>query len=138
MVESAASAAFPLPAARPVADLRGGSWELDGDLEALEAEIEDGRLRSETYPDPLARVWSALLRSALRRLPALAAARLRGGRLGRGDPRRRRQPRSLHAGDSLGPLLFVGCGPGGASEREQWTLRDVAPAVLEHFGLGER
>ncbi len=42
---------------------------------------------------------------------------------------------SLHAGDSLGPLLFVGCGPGDASEREQWTLRDVAPAVLEHFGL---
>ena len=42
---------------------------------------------------------------------------------------------SLHAGDSLGPLLFVGCGPGDAGEREQWTLRDVAPVVLEHFGL---
>lgn len=42
---------------------------------------------------------------------------------------------SLHAGDSLGPLLFVGCGPGSPAEREQWTLRDVAPAVLQHFGL---
>ena len=45
---------------------------------------------------------------------------------------------SLHAGDSLGPLLFVGCGPESADEREQWTLRDVAPVVLEHFGLRAR
>src|SRR3954469_12647341 len=43
-----------------VADLRGGNWEVEGDLEALEASVEGGRLRSETYPDPLARVWSAL------------------------------------------------------------------------------
>ena len=43
-----------------VGDLRGGAWEVEGDLEALEASVEDGRLRSETYPDPLARVWSAL------------------------------------------------------------------------------
>ena len=42
---------------------------------------------------------------------------------------------ALHADDSLGPLLFVGCGPESADEREQWTLRDVAPAVLAHFGL---
>ena len=42
---------------------------------------------------------------------------------------------ALHAGDSLGPLLFVGCGPDVGGEREQWTLRDVAPVVLEHFGL---
>ena len=42
---------------------------------------------------------------------------------------------SLHAGDSLGPLLFVGCGPDRAGERERWSLRDVAPVVLDHFGL---
>ena len=35
-----------------VADLRGGSWEVEGDPDALEATVEDGRLRSETYPDP--------------------------------------------------------------------------------------
>ena len=39
------------------------------------------------------------------------------------------------AGDSLGPLLFVGCGPAAAGERRQWALRDVAPVVLEHFGI---
>ena len=44
---------------------------------------------------------------------------------------------SLLAGDSLGPLLFVGCGPASADEREQWSLRDVAPIVRSHFGLGE-
>ena len=42
---------------------------------------------------------------------------------------------ALHAGDSLGPLLFVGCGPESADERPQWALRDVAPVVLSHFGL---
>jgi hypothetical protein len=42
---------------------------------------------------------------------------------------------SLHRDDSLGPLLFCGCGPDDPAEREQWTLRDVAPAVLAHFGL---
>ena len=38
---------------------------------------------------------------------------------------------SLRAGDSLGPLLFVGCGPDSAGER-QWRC---ATWVLEHFGL---
>ena len=46
-----------------------------------------------TYPDPLARVWSALTAPHCRRLHRLARARLRGGRLGRSHPRRRRQPR---------------------------------------------
>jgi predicted AlkP superfamily pyrophosphatase or phosphodiesterase len=43
-----------------VSDLRGGGWEIKGDLAALEVSVADGRLSSETYPDPLARVWSAL------------------------------------------------------------------------------
>jgi hypothetical protein len=42
---------------------------------------------------------------------------------------------ALHRDDSLAPLLFCGCGPGDAGERDQWALRDVAPAVLDHFGL---
>jgi hypothetical protein len=39
----------------------------------------------------------------------------------------------LNREDSLGPLLFVGCGPEDAEDREQWALRDVASVVLEHF-----
>jgi len=118
-----------------VADLRGGHWTLDGDPAVLEITIEDGRLRSEEFPDPLARVWSALtaphagdfvvsLALGYEAVDWGGVTHAGGGSHG-----------SLHRGDSLGPLLFVGCGPETAAEREQWALRDVAPIVLEHFKL---
>jgi hypothetical protein len=118
-----------------VADLRDGRWEIDGELSALEAAVVDGRLSSESYPDPLARVWSALtaphsgdflvsLETGFEAVDWGGVTHQGGGSHG-----------ALHAGDSLGPLLFVGCGPESADERDQWTLRDVAPAVLAHFGL---
>ncbi len=118
-----------------VGDLRGGRWDLDGDLGAIEAEVEDGRLRSETYPDPLGRVWSALNSPhagdfILSLTPGYEAVDWGGVSHAGGGSHG-----SLHAGDSLGPLLFVGCGPADASARDQWALRDVAPAVLDHFGL---
>jgi Type I phosphodiesterase / nucleotide pyrophosphatase len=119
-----------------VGDLRAGSWRVEGDLGALEARVENGRLASETYPDPLARVWSALaaphagdfvvsLAPGFETVDWGGVSHAGGGSHG-----------ALHAGDSLGPLLFVGCGPESADEREQWTLRDVAPIVREHFGAG--
>lgn len=118
-----------------VADLRGARWDLDGDLAAIEARVEDGRLSSDAYPDPLARIWSALtaphagdfvlsLALGYEAVDWGGVTHAGGGSHG-----------SLHAGDSLGPLLFVGCGPESATGREQWALRDVAPAVLDHFGL---
>jgi hypothetical protein len=121
-----------------VADLRGGRWELEGETAALAASVVDGRLSSETYPDPLARVWSALsaphagdfivsLAPGFEAVDWGGVTHAGGGSHG-----------ALHAGDSLGPLLFVGCGPESADEKEQWTLRDVAPVVLEHFGLKAR
>jgi len=119
-----------------LADLRGGSWEIEGEVEALAATVESGRLRSEDYPDPLARVWSALsaphagdfvvsLALGFEAVDWGGVTHAGGGSHG-----------ALHAGDSLGPLLFVGCGPASAAERDQWTLRDVAPVIYEHFGLG--
>ena len=116
-------------------DLRGGRWQVDGDLDVLEARIEDGRLRSDIYPDPLSRVFSALagphagdfilsLEPGFEAVDWGGISHAGGGSHG-----------ALDAGDSLGPLLFVGCGPADASERDQWTLSDVAPAVREHFGL---
>lgn len=118
-----------------LADLRDGRWNVDGDLEALEASVEDGRLHSDAYPDPLARVWAALgsphagdfvlsLAPGFEVVDWGGVTHAGGGSHG-----------SLHAGDSLGPLLFVGCGPKDAAERQQWALRDVVPAVLEHFGV---
>lgn len=119
-----------------VSDLRGGSWEVEGDLAALEASVDDGRLSSETYPDPLARVWSALAAPhsgdfVVSLAPGFEAVDWGGVSHAGGGSHG-----ALHAGDSLGPLLFVGCGPGSAQEKEQWTLRDVAPVVREHFGVG--
>jgi len=118
-----------------VADLRDGRWEIEGDLAALEATVEEGRLRSDTYPDPLARVWSALaaphagdfivsLALGFEAVDWGGVTHAGGGSHG-----------ALHAADSLGPLLFVGCGPESADEREQWALRDVAPVIREHFGV---
>jgi type I phosphodiesterase/nucleotide pyrophosphatase len=118
-----------------VADLRGGRWELEGETAVLAATVEGDRLRSDEYPDPLARVWSALSAPhagdfVVSLAPGFEAVDWGGVTHAGGGSHG-----SLHAGDSLGPLLFVGCGPASAAEREQWTLRDVAPIVLEHFGV---
>jgi hypothetical protein len=121
-----------------VEDLRGGRWDLDGDPAVLAATIEEGRLRSDEYPDPLARVWSALraphagdfvvsLALGYEAVDWGGVTHAGGGSHG-----------ALQRGDSLGPLLFVGCGPAAADEREQWALRDIAPIVREHFGLSAR
>jgi hypothetical protein len=119
----------------PVADMRGGTWELDGEHGALAAEVGAGTLRSEQYPDPLARVYAALtaphagdmivsLTLGYEALDWGGTSHAGGGSHG-----------SLHRDDSIGPLLFCGCGPDDPADREQWTLRDVAPAVLAHFDL---
>ena len=39
---------------------------------------------------------------------------------------------SLHRDDSEGVLLLCGV---DAPDREQWSLTDVTPLVLEHFGV---
>ena len=119
-----------------VEDLRGARWDLSGEIAAIDGVIEDGVIRSDQYPDPLSRVWSALcaphagdiLVSATLGYECVdwgGSAHVGGGSHG-----------SLHRGDSLGPLLFVGCGPQSAAERRQWNLRDVAGVVLDHFAVG--
>ncbi len=118
-----------------VVDLRDAGWDLDGDPGVLAATLEDGRIHSDEYPDPLARVFAAVtaphagdfivsLTPGYEAVDWGGVSHAGGGSHG-----------SLHAGDSLGPLLFVGCGPDDPAERRQWTLRDVVPAVLEHFGI---
>lgn len=116
-------------------DLRGASWDVSGDFAALALSERDGCLDSDQYPDPFSRVFSALrsphagdfivsLALGYEAVDWGGVSHVGGGSHG-----------SLHAGDSLGPLLFVGCGPEHAGERARWALRDVAPIVLDHFGL---
>jgi hypothetical protein len=119
-------------------DRRGRGWAVDGDLEALAAEVRDGRLASDAYPDPFSRLWSALtaphagdvLISASEGFELVdwgGVTHCPGGSHG-----------SLAAGDSLGPLLFCGLEPGLENGHSQWTLRDIAPVVRSHFGIGAR
>jgi hypothetical protein len=85
---------------------------------------------SNTYPDAFGRLWSALecphsgdvLLSASPGFEFVdwgGADHLGGGSHG-----------SLHRGDSEGVLLLCGL---EVPDREQWSVGDVAPLVLEHF-----
>jgi hypothetical protein len=114
------------PGAGASVDRRGAGWEIDGEPDVLDAE---------SYPNGLARLWSALTAPHAAEILISADAGYEftdwggmthcpGGSHG-----------SLHAGDSLGPLLLCGLEPGIESLREQWAIRDVAGLVLGHFGI---
>ncbi len=115
-------------------DRRGNGWHVQGEPEALAGDITRGRFESHDYPDALARLWSALTSPHAGDILISAAegyecvdwggiSHAGGGSHG-----------SLGRGDSLGPVIFVGCGPGAPGKRPQWALRDLAPVILEHFG----
>ena len=135
VVRSASGGELRFALGGDLVDLRGAHWNIDGAHEALDLKVSDGRVWSDTYPDALGRLWSALhcpragdvLVSAA---PACefvdwgGAHHVGGGSHG-----------ALHRGDSLGVLVMCGTGPGSASERVQWTIRDAVPAVTAHFGI---
>jgi Type I phosphodiesterase / nucleotide pyrophosphatase len=118
-------------------DLRGDRWSLDGDRGVLELERRDGLVTSDEYPDGLARLWSALsaphagdvivsLTTGYECVDWGGTSHVGGGSHG-----------ALAAGDSLGPLVLCGLDPGTDQLREQWTLRDVAGLIADHFELGD-
>jgi hypothetical protein len=114
-------------------DRRGNSWQLRGELEAIGAEVCEGVIDSAEYPDPLARTWSALLNPQAGDVIVSAAAGFECRDWGGASHVGGGSHGSLAAGDSLGPLLFVGCGPESAAERDQWSLRDVVPVIRDFF-----
>ncbi len=115
-------------------DLRGGSWNVEGDLAALDAEIEDGRFWSSAYPNALERIWSALQCPTAGDVLLSAAPGHEFVDWGGADHVGGGSHGSLHATDSLGALLWCGTGPDSSAAREQWSLRDVAVMVRDHFG----
>ena len=115
-------------------DARGVRWQLDGELSVLDAAVDRdrGTLSTPSYPDALARLWSALIcptsgdvllsaASGYEFLDWGGAAHVGGGSHG-----------SLQAGDSLAPLVLCGLDPPRDPPR-QWAIRDVASLIAAHF-----
>jgi hypothetical protein len=116
-------------------DAGGAGWSVDGELGALGLQVEDGRVRSPDYPDALARLWSALLCPDSGDLLVSAASGYEFVDWGGADHVGGGSHGSLDAGDSLGAMVLCGTGPGSAEAKEQWTLRDAAQVVLDHFSI---
>jgi hypothetical protein len=119
-------------------DRRGESWDVDGSLETLEYENADGVLDSRTYPDGLRRIWSALACAGSGDVLLSAARGHEFTDWGGADHVGGGSHGSLRRGDSLAPLAFVNCGPDLGEQNGwpgQWSITDVAPVVLDHFGV---
>jgi hypothetical protein len=113
-----------------VTDLRGSSWALDGDLDVLGLETSAGRVEGAEYPDALGRLWSALECPHSGDVLASATPGHEFVDWGGSDHVGGGSHGSLHRDDSEGVLLLCGV---DAPEREQWSLSDVTPLVLDHF-----
>ncbi|MBV9818491.1 MAG: alkaline phosphatase family protein [Solirubrobacterales bacterium] len=118
-----------------LADARGETWSVEGDLGVLRAEIQDGRILCTEYPDALGRAWSALHCPNAGEVLLSAAPGYEFVDWGGVDHVGGGSHGSLHRSDSLGALLWCGTGPDSRAAHDQWTLRDIAPLVREHFGL---
>jgi hypothetical protein len=107
---------------------------VDGALAVLDATVHgsENLLASPSYPDALARLWSALRSPTsgevlLSAAPGCefvdwgGAAHAGGGSHG-----------SLHSSDSLVPLVLCGVDL-PADQPGQWAIRDVAALVRRHF-----
>jgi len=116
-------------------DRRGHAWSVDGDPAVLGLEIEDDRVGSRRYPDALGRVWAALRCRPAGEILASAKPGYEFLDWGRAHHIGGGSHGSLHAVDSSGSLIWCGTGPDSAEAREQWTLRDIVPMVLGHFGV---
>ena len=117
-------------------DRRGRGWDVDGEAAVLGLQRRDGRLVSEAYPDAVERVWSALRAPNAGDLLISLAEGYECVDWGGASHAGGASHGALLAGDSLGPLVLCGFDPGVEDTREQWSLRDVAALVADHFALG--
>jgi Type I phosphodiesterase / nucleotide pyrophosphatase len=113
-------------------DERGGRWSADGPLAVLDARVEDGVVRSDAYPDALARAWAALTCPTSGDVLLSAAPGHEFADWGGVDHVGGGSHGSLHRSDSLGALAF--CGIEAPRDDGAWSIADVAPMVRAHFG----
>jgi hypothetical protein len=113
-------------------DRRGGGWALSGDESVLALDTGGLDLDGPTYPDGLDRLWSALECPHSGDVLASADPGYEFVDWGGADHVGGGSHGSLHRDDSEGVLLMCGLEP---PERDQWSLADVTPLVLEHFGV---
>jgi hypothetical protein len=118
-----------------VEDDRGEGWDVEGDLAAVRAEVQDGRFLCSEYPDALARIWSALNCPNAGDILLSASPGYEFVDWGGADHVGGGSHGSLHRTDSLGALLWCGTGPAAAAAHGRWSLRDVAPLVRQHFAV---
>ena len=116
-------------------DARGHRWQLDGDLAALDLSIEDDVVDGGVYPDALRRLWSALTCERTGDLLLSAEPGYEFTDWGGSDHVGGGSHGSLHECDSLGVLLTCGVGSDRRPDPARWSIEDVTPMILDHFGV---
>jgi len=115
-------------------DERGRRWSMEGDLRVLAGRVEDGVLRSDDYPDALARAWAALACPTAGHVLLSAAPGYEFADWGGVDHVGGGSHGSLHRSDSLGALAFCGVEPPRERVDGAWSIADIAPMIRAHFG----
>jgi Type I phosphodiesterase / nucleotide pyrophosphatase len=116
-------------------DARGNTWTVTGDLSALNASTSDGLFDAPDYPDALRRVWAALQCPTSGDVLLSAAPGYEFPDWGGGQHVGGGSHGSLHRSDSLGALAYCGVEPPAGTGPGAWSISDVAPMVLAHFGV---
>jgi hypothetical protein len=118
------------------ADDRGQGWDLEGDLAALDLTLDAGTLADGVYPDALRRLWSAVTCERTGDLLLSAEPGYEFTDWGGADHVGGGSHGSLHECDSLGVLLTCGVDSDRRPHGRRWSIEDVTPMVLDHFGVG--
>jgi type I phosphodiesterase/nucleotide pyrophosphatase len=136
VVQSARGSELRFQSGGDLVDLRGAHWSVEGDHATLGLAVSEGRAWSSDYPDALSRLWAALHCPRGGDVLVSAAPGFEFVDWGGADHVGGGSHGALHRGDSLGALVMCGTGPGSASERVQWTIRDAVPSIVDHFSIG--
>jgi hypothetical protein len=111
-----------------VADERGNTWRIEGELGAVSGVVEENVVRTPEYPLALWRIKSALDLKRIGDVVATVKLTWECKDLAGGDHRGGGDHASLHAQDSMVPFLSTLSSP----PLHPATV-DVAPRIVEHF-----